>query len=164
MIKRVIFYTFSLLLVTLGVFGVYKAYAPDIIEYIPETIEYNITPLYNQNTIDDYILSQSDDCFVIFYNSQNTNSIYFFNKILNRIKSEKELTSFPNLVFCNVDSLTVSENETKNHWGFYQTPAIVRIKANDKVLEVVSSLEWSDTNSLTYEEVIDWMVKNNLIN
>ena len=56
-----------------------------------------------------------------------------------------------------------SENETKNHWGFYQTPAIVRIKANDKVLEVVSSLEWSDTNSLTYEEVIDWMVKNNLI-
>ena len=163
MIKRGILYTLVLALVGFGVFSVYREYAPDVIDYVPETINYNIYPLYNQNTIDDYLLSQSQDSFVLFYKSQATNSIYLFNKLLTRLLQEYEIDQIDGLVFCNVDTMDLSENETKNRWGFYQTPALVRIKANDTVLEVVSSLEWSDTKSLTYEEVVNWLRTNELI-
>jgi hypothetical protein len=85
MIKRAVFYTFVLLLVSFGVYRVYQEYAPDVIEYIPETIDYQISPLYNQNTIDDFIINSKKECFVMFYKSYGTNSIYVFNKIMARI-------------------------------------------------------------------------------
>ena len=61
MIKRAVFYTFVLLLVSFGVYRVYQEYAPDVIEYIPETIDYQISPLYNQNTIDDFIINSKEN-------------------------------------------------------------------------------------------------------
>ena len=163
MFKRAVLYTLVLFLTGFGVYSVFREYAPDVIDYVPETINFTVSPLYNQNTIDDYLLSQSQDSFVLFYKSQATNSIYLFNKLLTRLITEYEIQSIDGLVYCNVDTLESSENETKNHWGFYQTPALVRIKASDNVLEVISSLEWSDTKSLTYEEVENWLKTNELI-
>ena len=163
MIKRAVFYTFVLLLVSFGVYRVYQEYAPDVIEYIPETINYQISPLYNQNTIDDYLLNCEEDCFVMFYKSYGTNSIYVFNKIMSKILEEYQLESIDKLIFCNMDTLESTETETKNHWGFYQTPAFVRIKPEDNVLQIVSALEWSNTNSLSYDEVVSWMKTNELL-
>ncbi len=163
MIKRAVFYTFVLLLVSFGVYRVYQEYAPDVIEYIPETIDYQISPLYNQNTIDDFIINSKEECFVMFYKSYGTNSIYVFNKIMARILEERQIEAIDKLVFCNMDTLESTETETKNHWGFYQTPAFVRIKPEDHVLQIVSALEWSNTNSLSYDEVVSWLTANDLL-
>lgn len=163
MFKRGLLYILVLALVGFGVYRVYEIYAPDVIDYIPESIDYNISPLYNQNTIDDYIISQPHDVCVVFYRSQATNSIYLFNKVFKRILQDYNLTSIEGIVFCNTDTLEATENETKNHWGFYQTPALVRIVAQDNILETISSLEWSDTNSLTYDQVVNWLKTNDLL-
>ena len=164
MLKRFAVYSVVLLLVFGAVFMVWKHYTPEIIEVTPEEITYNVSPVYNHNTIDSYIKNNPDGVVVFFYNSYDTNSIYVFNHLLTTIAETHGMRSLPNIVFCdltNADSNTILSS--KNHWGFYQYPAFSNIRYEDNRMVITSSLEWSISNIMTRSSVENWLINNGVL-
>ena len=165
MLKRFTLYSILILSLILAVFGVYRHYTPEIIEITPEEIVYNVNPNFNHLTIDSYITNRGEQGSIIFfYNSYDTNSIYVLNNILPQILEKYHLNALPQVVFCditNIDNSTMMT--TKNHWGFYQYPAFSNITYTANMTQIVSSLEWNNANIMTFENVENWLINNNIL-
>lgn len=164
MIRRFFFYLFLTVIVIGSTYYVYRKNAPDDIDIITEPIQYEISPVFTADTIDQAIIDHEGAVNVIFYDSDNTNSVYFFNSILAVLKDKTGYGELSNTIFCNLeDSESRDMTENKNHWGFYNCPALVCIEYKEGILDVSSSLEWSDTNHLTTATVEAWLKNNEAI-
>ncbi|MBQ7223537.1 MAG: hypothetical protein IJS38_03095 [Erysipelotrichaceae bacterium] len=165
MIKRFIFYLTVSALLVVGTYRFYKSYQPKEAEVVKETIQFRISPLFYEQSIDDYIMTADGSVCILFYQEDSLNSLYVFDTILARILEQYNLKSLDNLVYCNLTEISdASITYTKNHWGFYTMPAFVNLQYKEGVLTVHSSLEWNSASTLTYAMVENWLINNKIIN
>ncbi len=165
MIKRFIFYLAMSVLLVMGTYRFYKSYEPKEAEVVKETIQFRISPLFYEQSIDDYIMTADSNVCILFYQEDNMNSLYVFDTILARVLEQYNLKSLDKLVYCNLTEISDSSiTYTKNHWGFYTMPAFVNLQYKEGVLTVHSSLEWSSVSNLNYATIENWLISNKVIN
>ncbi|MBQ9037086.1 MAG: hypothetical protein IJ115_06520, partial [Erysipelotrichaceae bacterium] len=74
MLKRGLFYTIIIAMITVATYVVYKDNEVTTMVVPMENIEFDTTPNFTDKTIDDYILSSGHTVYVIFYDSYDSNS------------------------------------------------------------------------------------------
>ena len=164
MLKRFIFYSLVLAVICGVTYRIYDVSKPQTVNTVIEPINYNIAPYYTSEDIDEYIISAGKSVNVLFYDSHDLNSVYVFNSILTRIKVDYGISSFENLVYCDfTDYQAAHITTTKNHWGFYDTPAFINLSLEGRIIKVNSALEWTENNALTYKNIENWLINNNII-
>ncbi len=164
MLKRFIFYSLIFVVICGFTYRIYDQSKPQTVITVIEPINYNISPYYTSEDIDEYIIKAEKSVNVLFYDSQDLNSVYVFNSILTRIKADYGVTDFANLVYCDFTDYQASQiTTTKNHWGFYDTPALINLSLEGRIIKVNSALEWTESNPLTYKSVENWLINNKII-
>ena len=161
MIRRFLFYTFILGAICFGTWKVYESSKPDTIVSVIEPISFVTEPSYTQDTIDEYIKSSEDPVSVLFYSTNDLNSVYVFNSILNRILENHNITEIKGLVYCDITDM--KDSESKNRWGFYHGPAFINLSYSGNSYTIHSTLEWTDNYQLTYRNIENWLANNHLI-
>ena len=164
MLKRTIFYIVMFLFLCGTTAGVYFYNAPNTIKVVSNQIQFNIVPRFTYNTIDNYIIEKNQTINVIFYQNEDSQSLYLFDTILTDILNQHDLDAFSNLVYCDLtDVEDLDSNETKNRWGFYAMPALINFSIKDGLIVVNSSLDCSDIDSINQQRVEVWLSNNNAI-
>lgn len=162
--KRAVFYALIAAVIALFTYNIYSENAPNTMKVSNQPIQYNTVPLFTYKTIDAEIKNHDGALTVVFFNSEDSNSIYLFNVILNEVLNTHNLQMLNNVVYCDLRDMKTSEiTETKNRWGFYEYPAIVHMEYKNNLIQINSSIEWSSGSNLTYEAVNNWLLNNKII-
>lgn len=164
MFKRMLLYSLILAIISLVTYDVYQRNIPEDVQENTATINFRISPVYYEQSIDDYIMTSGNRVNILFYRSDSIYSKYLFDTVLTRLLNEYHLNSFTKLVYCNLDRLSSNNlTFTKNHWGFYHLPALVNLEYKEGTLTFNSVLEWNDNANLTYEQVKQFFVDNHIV-
>ncbi|MBR0473475.1 MAG: hypothetical protein IJJ19_00580 [Erysipelotrichaceae bacterium] len=163
MLKRGLFYTIIIALITVATYVVYKDNEVTTTVVPMENIEFDTTPNFTDKTIDDYILSSEHTVYVIFYDSYDSNSIYLFNTILPQLMEKHGLEHLDNFVYCDLTDYASQSDITKNHWGFYDTPALAALSNDNGAINVLSIHYCDSTFNMTVDTVENWMINNDLL-
>ena len=161
MFKRFLFYCLVLAIMTVSTIHIFHAYETDTMEVPTDSIKYSIYPSYSGDTIDTYISQQTDQVNILFYNAQDSTSIYLFNNLLTQILQENGVSQLENLIYCEVP--TAGTQDYRNHWGFHDVPSFVAIHYHDGFAEAVSVLEWPSSRNLTTVDITEWFETNGVV-
>ncbi|MBR2791856.1 MAG: hypothetical protein IKE12_04235, partial [Erysipelotrichaceae bacterium] len=114
-------------------------------------------------TVDKYVETSAEDVHIVFYNSEDPNSIYLFNAILTQLLRQHRMKSFDSLSYCDLKGTDLTCEQTRERWGFFDYPALVTLVNEDGKVRVTSVIEWDESHSLTTSSVENWMINNRLL-
>lgn len=163
MLKRGLFY---LIIIALISSLTYKSYVDNqtstaVIEM--EKINFNTNPSFSIDTVDNYVITSAEDVHIVFYDSEDPNSIYLFNAVLTNLLKQHRMKSFDSLAYCDLNGSDLTSEQTRERWGFFDYPALVTMINDEGKIRVTSIIEWDESHSLTSSSVENWMINNGLL-
>ena len=163
MLKRGLFYLIIIALICSLTYKVYLNNQTETAVIELEKIKFNTSPSYTVDTVDQYIAASAEDVHIVFYDSEDTNSIYLFNVVLTQLLKQHKLKSFDSLSYCDLHGNEFTSEQTRERWGFFDYPALVTIVSEDGKNKVTSVIEWDEYHNLTVSSVENWMINNRLL-
>lgn len=163
MLKRGLFYLIIIALISSFTYKVYVDNQTSTAVIEMEKINFNTSPGYTVATVDKYVETSAEDVHIVFYNSEDPNSIYLFNAILTQLLKQHRMKSFDSLSYCDLKGTDLTSEQTRERWGFFDYPALVTLVNEDGKVRVTSVIEWDESHSLTTSSVENWMINNRLL-
>ena len=102
MLKRGLFYLIIIALISSFTYKVYVDNQTSTAVIEMEKINFNTSPGYTVATVDKYVETSAEDVHIVFYNSEDPNSIYLFNAILTQLLKQHRMKSFDSLSYCDL--------------------------------------------------------------
>lgn len=169
MIKRTIFYTLFVAILTTGLYFSFKYFQPKVqkTDYLTNNINYSITKndLYNLSDFNNYLMTNSpENINVIFYQENDINSQYLFDNILPQLYENYSIDSLDKVIY-----VTLEDNDYKNKpafnstYGFSNVPALVNLTYKNGNIIINNILSDNDNQLVNYETVENWLLLNEII-
>ena len=160
--RKVIFYVSALCIILSALCFVHYNWKP---EEMPVVARNNTTNYLTYDKVNEYVYQQNSYVYLFFFSSNEADSQFVIDNILNTILKENNLTSIKDLQYVDLSSLPneLSDKYTKNNWGFYNYPTFVRMKIENNKVELSDILEWDSTTPYSIETVRNWLKDHKLI-
>lgn len=165
MIKRTIFYTFFILVLTSVMIISFRYFQPKNEKGISSFANIYDIDYLELNEFNEYITKNQDVALnVIFYQDNDVNSQYLFNDLLPVIYEEYGITSLDKVIYVQLqDSDYKDKPSFATTYGFSKVPALINLTYSSGTITINNILVDTDTLLINHDSLVEWLQLNEIV-
>ncbi len=165
MIKRTIFYTFFILVLTSVMIISFRYFQPKNEKGMSSFANINDIDYLELNEFNEYITKNQDVALnVIFYQDNDVNSQYLFNDLLPQVYEEYGITSLDKVIYVQLqDSDYKDKPSFASTYGFSKVPALINLTYSSGTITINNILVDTDTLLINHDSLVEWLQLNEIV-